>query len=74
MAKAGDPFYYYLVSNPEKFWGAFAEAEGQDIFSLEFKDLFQKMTSLKADMRPSLQEILCHPFMMGELPTTDNVI
>ena len=73
-AHPSDPHYYYLVTEPKAFWESHAEAEdGQDIYSDEFKDLFEKMMSFDAKLRPSLEEILCHPFMMGQFPSTAQV-
>ena len=40
--------------------------EGQDIYSPEFKDLFEKMMALNPNHRPKLEEILAHPWMQGE--------
>lgn len=69
-----DPHYYYLVSNPDNFWASHANAEGgENIYSDEFKDLFEKMMSFDPNLRPSLEEVLCHPFMMGDLPTRDQI-
>ena len=57
------------------FWESHAEAEdGQGIYSDEFKDLFEKMMSFDAKLRPTFEEILCHPFMQGEFPSTGNII
>jgi len=53
-AHPSDPHYYLLVTNPEKFWASHAEAEdGEDIYTEEFKDLFEKMLSFDADLRPN---------------------
>lgn len=69
-AHPSDPHYYFLVTNPENFWASHAEAEdGKDIYSPEFKDLFEKMLSFDADLRPNYEDILSHPWMMGDLPT-----
>ena len=46
-AHESDPHYYCLVTDPKSFWDSHAEPEGgQDIYSEEFKDLFEKMTAL----------------------------
>ena len=73
-AHPSDSHYYNLVSYPKKFWDAHAEAEGgEDIYSDEFKDLFEKMMSFDPNLRPNLQEVLSHPWMMGDLPTCDEI-
>lgn len=51
-----------------------AEDEGKDIYSAEFKDLFQKLLSLKPSSRPSVQEIRDHPWMQGAVPTREEVV
>ena len=73
-AHPSDPHYYLLVTNPEKFWASHAEAEdGADIYTQEFKDLFEKMLSFDADLRPNYDEIMCHPWMMGEVPSEQEI-
>lgn len=42
-----------------------AEDNGEDIFSPEFKDLFVKMVSLDPKNRPTIEQILAHPWMQG---------
>ena len=44
-----------------------------DIYSEEFKDLFQKMMSYDPKMRPTVEEILSHPFMQGKIPSREQV-
>ena len=64
-ANPSDPHYKLLAANrAELFWQAHAEAEsGNDLYSEEFKDLFQKMMTLKPTNRPTLDEIRAHPWM-----------
>ena len=74
-AHPSDPHYYFLVTNPESFWASHAEAEdGKDIYSPEFKDLFEKMCSFDAELRPTYEEVLSHPWMMGEMPTERDIV
>ena len=74
-AHPSDPHYYALVTNPESFWASHAEAEdGKDIYSAEFKDLFEKMCSFDAELRPRHEEVLAHPWMQGEMPTERDII
>lgn len=73
-AHPSDPHYYFLVTNPEKFWASHADAEdGGDIYTPEFKDLFEKMLSFDVDLRPNYEEVMSHPWMMGEFPTEAEV-
>jgi len=55
-----DPYFKRLQStNPEKFWNIFMKKN----LPSDFKDLFQKGTSMNEDSRLSLQEALHHPFI-----------
>ena len=73
-AHPSDPHYYFLVANPDNFWASHADAEdGQEIYSDEFKDLFEKMMSFDPNLRPSFDEVLSHPWMFGDLPTKDEI-
>jgi len=67
-ANPSDPHYRLLAANrAEIFWQAHKDAEeGEDIYSAEFKDLFEKMMTLNPAQRPSLEEVLAHPWMQGE--------
>jgi serine/threonine protein kinase len=57
------------------FWQAHKEAEeGNDIYSAEFKDLFEKMMALNPNHRPKLEEILAHPWMQGEFATEAQIL
>ena len=54
------------------FWKVHEDAEEEkDLFSPEFKDLFEKMMTLNPKERPSLEEVLAHPFMQGEIATAE---
>lgn len=69
-----DPHYYFLVANPDNFWNSHADAEGgRDIYSEEFKDLFEKMMSFDPNLRPNYEEVLSHPWMMGNVATQEEV-
>lgn len=66
-ANPQDPHYRLLAANrAEIFWQAHKDAEeGTDIYSPEFKDLFEKMMALNPAQRPTLDDILAHPWMQG---------
>jgi serine/threonine protein kinase len=52
------------ANRAEIFWQAHKDAEeGNDIYSPEFKDLFEKMMALNPRDRPTLDDILAHPWM-----------
>merc|ERR1711990_92759 len=74
-ANPTDPHYRLLAANrSEIFWQAHKDAEeGTDIYSAEFKDLFEKMMALNPTHRPKLEEILAHPWMQGEYATEDEI-
>jgi len=56
-AKPDDPHYSLLAQNDfDTFWRLNKDVEGgQDIFSAEFKDLFQKLMSLSPAKRPTIE-------------------
>jgi len=74
-ANPSDPHYRLLAANrSEIFWQAHKDAEeGQDIYSAEFKDLFEKMMALNPAHRPKLEEVLAHPWMQGAFATEEEV-
>lgn len=59
-ANPNDPHYRLIAAgSPQVFWQAHAEAEaGNDIYSAEFKDFFEKMMILNPSQRPTIQEIM----------------
>ena len=70
-ANPQDPHYRLLaVGRAELFWQAHAEAEdGRDIYSAEFKDFFEKMMTLNPAQRPTMNDVLAHPWMQGPVPS-----
>merc|ERR1712151_467987 len=74
-ANPSDPHYRLLAANrAEIFWQAHKDAEeGEDIYSAEFKDLFEEMMALNPSHRPKLEEVLAHPWMQGEYATEDEI-
>lgn len=75
-ANPQDPHYRLIAaSRAEIFWQAHSEAEnGTDIYSAEFKDLFEKMMSLNPSNRPTVAQILEHPWLAGPVPTTAEIV
>lgn len=69
QASRGDKFYRYIIhKSVDKYWEKL-QSQGNNITSLskEFKDLFIKMISFNPADRPSIQEILMHPWMTDPL-------
>jgi len=65
-AEPKDPFYRCLGANREDiFWQIHSKSkpEGDKFFSDNFKDLVSKMLQLDPSQRPSITEILEHPWM-----------
>ena len=74
-ANPKDPHYRLIAANhAEVFWQAHAEAEdGNDIYSAEFKDMFEKMLALNPGQRPTIDEVLAHPWMQGPTPSAEEI-
>jgi serine/threonine protein kinase len=67
-ANPQDPHYRLIAAGrPELFWQAHAQAEdGVDIYSPEFKDFFEKMMTLNPSHRPTMEQVLQHPWISAE--------
>lgn len=66
-----DPFYRLLAGNrADLFWKAHCRQfpRGAAFFSNEFKDLLTSMLQMQPAARPTMQDILAHPWMQGEEP------
>ena len=57
----------------EQFWAVHAEASGAELYSAEFKDLFQKMMVLHPKKRLEIDEIRAHPWMQGHVPSYEEI-
>ncbi len=65
--------YSYICKNSfQSFW--IISLGGKRYISNEFKDLFQKMVSLCPNNRPSINEILNHPWFQLENASLEEVI
>ena len=65
-ATPNDAYYKCLAANrTDLFWNAHCKNKpnGHKFFSNEFKDLFEKMVSLDPTKRPSIDEIMSHPWL-----------
>lgn len=76
-ANPQDPHYRLIAAGrPELFWQAHAQAEdGVDIYSPEFKDFFEKMMTLNPSHRPTMEQVLQHPWISAErgVPTYEEI-
>ena len=74
-ANPNDPHYRLLAANrADIFWQAHAQAEqGNDIYSAEFKDLFQKLMALNPAQRPTIADIRAHPWMQQAKPSHQEI-
>lgn len=73
-----DDVHYGLVASggdqASMFWQAHAEAnDDEDIYSSEFKDMFEKMMKMNPDERLTIAEILSHPWMQGDTTPHDEI-
>jgi len=70
-AKSDDYYYKLLLSGKtEKYW----KRTGGDQISPEFKDLFERMVNHDPSKRPTIKELIAHPWMKiakdGKIPDT----
>jgi serine/threonine protein kinase len=76
-AQSTDPFYRCLAANrADVFWKTHCKNKpnGLGFFSEDFKYLIQSMLQLDPAHRPSMTEVMAHPWMSGECPTTEEVV
>lgn len=75
-ASPKDPYYKCLAANrADIFWNThlFKKPRGREFISEDLKDLIQSMLQLDPSHRPSISEILAHPWMKGEIPTNEEI-
>lgn len=75
-AEPQDPFYRCIAaSRADIFWRTHCKSKenGEKFFSEEFKDIVQAMLQLDPAHRPSIPEVLAHPWMQGPIPTQEEV-
>jgi hypothetical protein len=70
-----DPIYALLASGQyDVFWYCHSKARGGvDIYSAEFKHLFEMMTQFKESRRITMRELVNHPWVSGPLPELDQI-
>jgi len=75
-AQPSDPFYRCIAANrADIFWKTHCKNKpnGLEFFSDEFKDLIQSMLQLDPSHRPSMAEVMAHPWMQGDSPNKASV-
>lgn len=75
-AEPSDPFYRCIAaSRADIFWRTHCKSKenGENFFTQEFKDFVQAMLQLDPAHRPSIPEVLAHPWMKGETPSYEEV-
>lgn len=74
QASHDDPHYRLLIGKrADLFWSAHEEAEGEDIYSKEFKSLFEGMLAFNPKERFTMDQVLAHPFFAGETKTIEAI-
>jgi serine/threonine protein kinase len=76
-ALPNDPHYRIIAAKkPEIFWRVHFKNHpgGVDFVSEEFRDLVTRMLSLEPVGRPTINEIMQHPWLNGPTMTKDQVI
>jgi serine/threonine protein kinase len=76
-AEPQDPFYRCIAaSRADIFWRTHCKSKenGEKFFSEEFKDIVQAMLQLDPAHRPSIPEVLAHPWMQGPVPSYEEVL
>ena len=68
-----DPLYSILIHNPQKYWEIYCKEHSITDISVEFKDLVQRMLASDPNQRPSLEEISSHPWMLGDIPSSQEI-
>jgi serine/threonine protein kinase len=71
-----DPYYKCIAANrSDIFWKTHCKSKkgGLEFFSEEFKDIFEKMVSLDPNSRLSIDDILNHPWLEGEIATPEEI-
>jgi len=71
-----DPYYKCLAANrPDIFWKTHGKTKegGAGFFSDEFKDIFEKMVALDPNSRLTIDDILNHPWLEGDIATAEEI-
>jgi serine/threonine protein kinase len=68
-----DTFYRHFVNNTENFWKLHSQNRGDQFFTLEFKDLIEKMLNPDPFRRASLEDVKNHPWCLGTRATNETL-
>ena len=69
-----DPFYRAISQGKAKqFWRAHEKHKSAGYFSEEFKNLVMSMLQYEPTHRPSISELLYHPWMKQDVPTAEDI-
>lgn len=72
-----DPYYKCIAANrADIFWKTHGKSKegGAGFFSDDFKDIFEKMVALDPNSRPTIDEILNHPWITeGDIATPEDI-
>ena len=70
QASPDDPHYRLLIGKrADLFWNAHAEAEGADIYSPEFKQVFEGMLAFNPKERWTVDKVLASPWFKSNIST-----
>ena len=75
-AKKNDPFYRAIATGrTDLFWKHHCSEfpEGEATLSSELKTLIESLLSLDPTNRPSIEQIMNHSWMQGEMPSPDRL-
>jgi len=75
-AEPEDQYYKCIVKNKaDLFWQAHSHTKpgGESFYSPEFKDLITGMLQFDPSHRPSMSEILAHPWMRKPIPSSAEI-
>lgn len=73
-ASSTDYYYKYFPQNKsKKFWDAHSKAKEPGYYSADFMHFFNSLMQFEPTQRPSIQEILHHPWLQGETLSHEQV-
>lgn len=73
-AVPNDPYYKVLAAkNYGVFWGAHGKKKPAGFFNDNFKDLINKMLSLKPEERLTIEQIKQHPWYTGDVVLLNDI-
>ena len=74
-ARPDDPFHRCLAANrSDIFWKTHLKEKTENFYSEDFKDLVQGLLALDPLTRPTIEQILEHPWMQGDTPSKDDIV